>query len=272
MEKVNYSQLIPDPDRNAADIHTVANQIRLRMLRIVADICYRYDIQYWLAFGTLLGAVRHHGFIPWDDDLDICMLREDYEAFIKVANDELPDDLLFFNGAQCSYYREGLSRVIDKNSSSVKQSHLEKNDSEPTGVFIDIYSLDRYRKKIDNFKKIGQLIRNSIDPLKHNKKRILKKKIYRFLRIPQCFKNKLIKMQSGDGKFLYYSFTYIYQCTDYNDIFPLKTIEFEGYSFFSPYNSDKVLTDLYGDYMQLPPEEERINLHFEEINLHVSCV
>ena len=70
-----------------------AHSVILRMLRIIDMICKRHDIDYWLDYGTLLGAVRHQGFIPWDHEADIGMLRPDFELFLQVINKELPDDM-----------------------------------------------------------------------------------------------------------------------------------------------------------------------------------
>ena len=65
----------------------------VEILEAIDDICKRHDIKWWLCYGTMLGAVRHNGFIPWDDDCDIAMMREDYERFMKVAQKELPSNL-----------------------------------------------------------------------------------------------------------------------------------------------------------------------------------
>ena len=76
---------------------TELRKMQIRILEIMVEIdklCRKHDIKYWLDGGTLLGAVRHGGFIPWDDDLDICMMQEDYEKFIEIAPKELPEHLL----------------------------------------------------------------------------------------------------------------------------------------------------------------------------------
>ena len=72
-----------------------AQKIMLYIMKKIHEVCVKHNIKYWLDYGTLLGAIRHDGFIPWDDDLDICMMREDYEKFNKVAQAELGDEFFW---------------------------------------------------------------------------------------------------------------------------------------------------------------------------------
>ena len=91
---MDYYDLFPD---NRADADTPLRQaqlVMLRMLKIIDYICRKHNLSYWVCSGTLLGAVRHKGFIPWDDDLDICMIREDYEKFTQIAPLEFPKDIM----------------------------------------------------------------------------------------------------------------------------------------------------------------------------------
>ena len=82
MSVVDFSKLYPDNRQEGETVLRQAQLVMLRMLKIIDYICRKHDISYWMCSGTLLGAVRHKGFIPWDDDLDICMIREDYERFV----------------------------------------------------------------------------------------------------------------------------------------------------------------------------------------------
>lgn len=82
-------------------------QVQLDMVKIFIDICDKYKLKYFAAGGTLIGAIRHNGFIPWDDDIDLMMPREDYEKFIKVAKEELKKRTLFFTAL---LYRKGLPK------------------------------------------------------------------------------------------------------------------------------------------------------------------
>ena len=94
MSVVDFSKLYPDNRQEGETVLRQAQLVMLRMLKIIDYICRKHDISYWMCSGTLLGAVRHKGFIPWDDDLDICMIREDYERFVKIAVNEFPEDMM----------------------------------------------------------------------------------------------------------------------------------------------------------------------------------
>ncbi|MEO3238618.1 LicD family protein, partial [Parabacteroides distasonis] len=89
----DFQSIFPDIRETGETPLRQAQLVMLRMLKIIDYICRKHDLRYWLCSGTLLGAVRHQGFIPWDDDLDICMLREDYNRFIQIAPLEFPTDI-----------------------------------------------------------------------------------------------------------------------------------------------------------------------------------
>ena len=87
--------MILDNREEGCDELGQAKLVMLKLLRVFDDICRKNNLKYWLDGGTLIGAIRHNGFIPWDDDIDVAMLSDDYEKFIEIAQQELPDDVFF---------------------------------------------------------------------------------------------------------------------------------------------------------------------------------
>ncbi len=114
------------------------------VLNEIDRICKRHRLQYFAEYGTLLGAVRHGGFIPWDDDFDISMKREDYMVFLKVARDELPENYQLLSVYNNSEYDNFLSRVVNSSFISVEQDFLEANHNFPFAVGVDIFPLDYF--------------------------------------------------------------------------------------------------------------------------------
>lgn len=114
----------------------------IEVLEAVMRICEKHHIQYFADAGTLLGAIRHHGFIPWDDDLDICMKREEYNRFIRIAQEELPEGYSLLNIHTEPEYGEMLSRVVNKKQICFDKEHLDKFHGFPFVVGIDIFPLD----------------------------------------------------------------------------------------------------------------------------------
>ena len=140
----DFQSIFPDIRETGETPLRQAQLVMLRMLKIIDYICRKHDLRYWLCSGTLLGAVRHQGFIPWDDDLDICMLREDYNRFIQIAPLEFPTDIfLQTQETDPSYdYLPLPCKVRDKNSLIISEGM--ENQKYQQGLFIDIFPTDRY--------------------------------------------------------------------------------------------------------------------------------
>ncbi len=251
-----------------------AEQLRkaqLKMLEIliaIDKICVKHDIQYWLAYGTLLGAVRHKGFIPWDDDCDICMMREDYEKFISVVEIELPENLFFQTCNTDTYYFKSMGKIRMNNTKLIETGEKE-NEKYHQGIFIDIFIMDYY----SNFYRKILLIISAFKKLLYKKNKYPKNSYKRFAvqilaLIPYCFYSTIKKCLEVLHKFnrknsdLNYIATELkeayYVFVDKRYIFPLeRKFTFEGVFFYGPNNPDVLLKASYGDYMKIPPIEER---------------
>lgn len=112
------------------------------VLEIVEEICKKHHIRYFAEWGTLLGAVRHKGRIPWDDDIDICMLRQDYEKFCEVADEELPEECWFLDPYRTEGFKDMLGRILNSRVHVVEGEKLEKYHGFPYVAGIDIFWLD----------------------------------------------------------------------------------------------------------------------------------
>lgn len=262
-----------------------------RMLEILKDvdkICRENNISYWLDSGTLLGAARHKGFIPWDDDIDIVMPRADYEKFKLIATDKLPKNLFLQTNYSDLEYDMLWTKVRDNNSEIVEY----KVGNYHNGLFIDIFPMDdytdvdkylKYKKKFNSIYRTLILVKEPFEKVK-NKKIFIKNIIKFFAKVllfPFAFMEKKMvfdyiykkrdeyiqKSQGENTEILGYSMEVAYWNfhIEKKNIFPLKEIQFEDASFYAPGNYDAYLTKLFGDYMELPPENERIPHNLELI-------
>ncbi len=148
MEKqfLEYPQF-PDEREQGETPQQQLNIVLLRLLRIFEIICEKYEIDYWLDYGTLLGAIRHQGFIPWDYDIDIGMLRSDYNLFIEEGTKDLPFDIFFQNRdtdpniGQWSYIVE--ARLRDRFSNNIgAQKSMNGSINWHNGIQLDIFVYD----------------------------------------------------------------------------------------------------------------------------------
>lgn len=236
---------------------------QLGILEEVDRICKRHNIDYWLDGGTLLGAVRHGGFIPWDDDIDIAMTLEGLKEFCKVAQAELPETMFLQSPETDPTAKEPIVKVRDLNSLYIEGSDTF-NVPYKKGVFIDIFPFIPCAKMPTGFlKKLTKGISTSYSILHRQHYYSLKSalewpwftaKYYLFSfvwKVWNAFGKKdeymsNIPINNGCG---------MYHRRD--TIFPLSEIAFEGKTFPAPGNTDAYLCDQYRNYMEIPPEDKR---------------
>ncbi|MBO4290338.1 MAG: LicD family protein [Lachnospiraceae bacterium] len=138
---------------------------QLEVLDRVDRICRKHGIRYFAFWGTLLGAVRHQGFIPWDDDIDICMTRENYMDFLTVAGEELPEEYAVLNIYREEQYENSFTRVTNGREINFSKEHLREYHGCPFIVGIDIFPLDYLscdEEKLAYQQKIMGIIKNMI--------------------------------------------------------------------------------------------------------------
>lgn len=116
---------------------------QIEVLEIIDRICKKYQMQYFADWGTLLGAVRHKGFIPWDDDIDIVMKRADYNRFIRIFNEEQTEGCFLLSMYANEEYNEVFARVVNSNQVNFTKEYLERWHGCPYAVGIDIFPLDK---------------------------------------------------------------------------------------------------------------------------------
>lgn len=254
-----------------------AQLLELEILRHIAQYCDDHGLTYWIAYGTLLGAVRHKGFIPWDDDVDILMPRRDYDKLIASFNGSgHPHFRLIAPGDTVS--RHSFVKVVD--TRTVKREHNFDYAPGDLGIDIDIFPLDGQPSDPEEFRRwYGKLKKyyayaDFFVRKRHDcrRKRLLLglinalggKRHLLGVAIKGHFQKKAAKLHKrypyegaekvglaehffGVGKERY----------DASMFASTVELEFEGFRFKAPADCDAVLRCSYGDYMQLPPEDQR---------------
>lgn len=241
------------------------------MLKLVDKICREYNIQYSLCSGTLLGAVRHKGFIPWDDDLDIRMTRENYDKFLVVWERIRPQGYFMQNIENSPGFHQCFSK-IRKDHTTFIQNEREKKVKYHTGVFIDIFPLDRIpkgklKKAVFKFRCLKYLIytrENShaeTNPLICGFVSVIMgiTSTQHRMKYRRNFIEKLRKINKDD----FLNCIGIEMPSMLKVEFPPDVadeyveLEFEGQKFMCFKKWDEFLTAMFGDYMTLPPEDQR---------------
>ena len=253
--------------------------IEFEMLNEVDRICKKHGIRYYLCGGTLLGAVRHSGFIPWDDDLDIFFPRKDYIKFAEIAPKELPDTMFYQDWHNEFDYPYNFAK-IRMNGTKFCQNEIQHLNMHH-GIFIDIFPLDsvpvnekertKYLTKVTRLKTLMAVRYMSF------------KKNGSLRSIPECiaiffarvfFSKKQIhnKLDNLIMKYDYQDTGLYGQETGMNalkEVYPVKwfskqgSISFEGKDFPCTENKyiDEYMTFFYGDYMTPPPDEQKCQVH-----------
>lgn len=247
------------------------------ILQSIHNACDKMGIQYIIMHGTLIGAVRHKGFIPWDDDIDICMTRENYDVFIKEGLNYLPENLMIqhiYHEKECPNI---FAKVRDRNTTFLHAEHIDLNINQ--GVFIDIFPVDRIKSgrlsiDIEYYKRRTFNIINECYDMAYV--RTIKRPISRIIGLfIHFFITKAIMRGTKRYSFIQReeerrrnlhkkgddcTFISIYKniVGPYSLFTKRKLYEFEGHQFYGPEDYDSLLSALYGDYMEIPPESQQI--------------
>lgn len=245
-------------------------RIMLEMLEELDRICKKYNILYMLFAGSMLGAVRHQGFIPWDDDLDVVMLRDEYEHFLAVAPCELEDQ--FFLQREFSEHWPVFFTKLRKNGTACIEKHIPRDPKLHQGIYIDIFPCDNLHEnrllRGIQFLASKFVIAKSLDARGYLTDNLVKKAFILFSRLlPIKPLIRCTQYRSGKNSPLVHTFfgaTSSYKKGVFPRTWLMQMIDmpFETGGFPVSSHYDEMLAVLYGDYMTpLPPEKRGCKVH-----------
>ena len=254
-------------------------EIQIKLLDTIHEFCVDNNIKYFMTAGTLIGALRHKGYIPWDDDIDLVMLRPDYERFINSFNDNRKDHISVVShelGDECSFC---FSKVCDNSTMFIEDAN--RKCQEKIGVNIDIFPLDSMTDDYNDavilmkdIKKYTKIV--SLKNIVSTKKRTLLKTIalyitklfvshvsytWCFVRIDRIAKRFISNTNSkyiANAVILAKGEREILEREWFEEQIDL---EFEGKLYKAPVGADSYMKRLFGDYMKLPPKEKQVSHH-----------
>ncbi len=267
----------------------------LKMYKDIEAVCDRHGLTIMLAFGSVLGAVRHGGFIPWDDDLDVLMPRDDYDKFINLYADELPDNYITYapDSKNGPIYR--ICKVVDS-STRLVPAGVEETGEPSQGVFIDVFPLEyitdnkwvnRYKKAVCMFL---MYTASSVDQFKANSRsyrklmsgspsarfnywfRMIWGFCFSFLKTSTWYNlcDRFCRSTKKTRFVDYVSANYRWKPKPLEMFLPVSKADFEDTSVYLPNQPVQFLEEVFGDWQRIPPESERWE-HFVkklELNQH----
>ncbi len=264
----NADEDILGPSRGSRATYDL-RQHQLRSLKILSEVdrvCREHDIPYFLTNGTLLGAVRHKGFIPWDDDVDVALLRPDYDRFVRHANEWLQAPFELVSAEVKADHPGELAKVIDGSTTLIERWSYHQLG----GIYVDVWVLDAvsdykwlrtlhfslykvmnrllYLRNRDPYKRgrgVSSWLPRAVQTLFRNT--TLQRWMHQVQTLCQYDRHELVCMlDNGERSII--SKSVVGNRREY---------VFEGQSFYGPDDYDTYLKRLYGDYMKLPPEGKR---------------
>lgn len=258
------------------DYLQLAKDQEFEVLKEIKRVCDKNNLRYFLAYGTLLGCIRHKGFIPWDDDIDILMFRADYERLKQIWKNEANPKFQILDYDTVKNYPYTFPK-IGNTDVFIKEDSIAHVDFK-LGFYVDVFILDgsdsNEAKRLKNIKK-DSFLTDVIRQMQRDKNRMNKffnlcrnilVSIVPVIKVQRYKDNQLSKYKVENSDLLYATENYKPSCLIPKEWFN-ETEEklFEGTLFTVPKEWDKLLTYEYGDYMQLPPEDERISHHYFKI-------
>ena len=270
-------------------IHCIEQPVKDELLDIYqafAIVCNKYNLRHWMGYGTMLGAVRHNGFIPWDDDFDVFMLREDYEKFFSIADKELPTYFKPVTLYNCKAYPTTFGKIQESRREIYEKLEVEVGYVNPHGLYIDVFPLDAkpegfFSAAIDALRQ-GMLFCRHSHIFRSGGHGKLKGRVagligrllyplYHSLKTPNDFArwgdaiyksildttSSRLRIGSFQARFQKRELSFPREAFDETDIVP-----FESITVPVPNGYDACLRSMYGnDYMTPPPLEKRVSEH-----------
>ncbi|WP_308687994.1 MULTISPECIES: LicD family protein [Bacteria] len=257
-----------------------AKKLELDILDFIDSFCKEHGINYCINYGTLIGAIRHKGFIPWDDDIDLSMTRENYEKFIQLFSEKQSRYKLLSLETDDQYFNNFI-KIVDPTTKIIDTRNTKTYDS---GVFIDIFPMDTFNDtkvvdicyKLESFKLLSFSKHKNIVYGDSKLKDLIRTLFWLLLRpvSPRFFANQIEKQiqkyRVENGKYI----AFIPSKAKKKEIFPRDMFDelietpFEHLVLPAPKHFDTVLKQFYDDYMTVPPKEKQIYIHeFEAYKL-----
>ena len=223
-------------------------------------ILEKHNIPYSIAYGTLLGAVRHGGFIPWDDDFDIWLFDDTYDEAIEILRAELPEDMFLEDAKSEPRYFHGWAHIKDLRSVTSRNKYVQDDAYQHKGLHIDLYRCTKMpESEVWNF-------------MDEENRKYIERRYSKGLFTDEEYKNRLERLAGdrvehssfkGDPDKTVYMFLDMKMYVEEEPLFPLRKYKFEDSEFYGFNDADKVLTVIYGDYMTPLPVEQREMIHSE---------
>lgn len=260
-----------------------SQRVAKNILDVIVKICNKFNLRYYLFYGTLIGAIRHQDFIPWDDDLDIIMPREDYNRFVYMVHDDpnLLEGLQLFDPVLSKKYPYMIGRVSDPKYKII----MDNENPYGMGLFVDIYPFDGLGNNWRSAYRLGlkgdrlsslcyQSTRKKckIEVTTSLFRKIIKYPVFKISKIigVDYFKTKIFELEKNN-KFTFDNSDYVgclvWLTGGKKDIFKKSWLgngvlkQFGDNRYIVPTDYDKVLRHIYGNYMKLPPKKDRIGHH-----------
>lgn len=258
----------------------LVQKLEFDILKYIKKICEEHSIRYYLAYGSLIGAVRHKGFIPWDDDIDIMMPRSDYQRLLEVVQKNEHPYYKLISVDTDNRFQVPLPKIIDTRTNLIQDYDLI--EPVPLGVYVDIFLIDgagddyenallRYNRALRNYQTWKKSRQKMFPPNVSRIKSILRRiKNLPFIILGSSYFMK--ELTKENSKFTFDSSYYVAtfetgtsiaekNVFNYSDFAEGNYLEFNGEFFQVPKNYDKLLKLEYGNYMELPPVEQQVSHH-----------
>ena len=248
------------------------HEIELEIFDEFVRICQKHNLEYFMTGGTMLGAIRHKGFIPWDDDIDLGMMRKDYDLFIQYARNELNEKYYLDCFETNEEYYLPFAKI--KKNDTIFDEEDSHHINNHKGIFIDIIPFENVPKQDSFMQKIQAiLVRNITDTMFYKVKiRKLKKSRHPVLvailsilprKSLMKIQNKLMHLHKNDNSeyvvALAGTYGYLKETSKRSVFIPSKKVKFEDRNYQGMNKPEEYLTRIFGDYMKLPPKEKRRN-------------